>query len=84
MPFRSDSGPPPTPREQKRLLLALVLLVAVVHGVAISVYHFAHIPDRPEKTQQVFVGVWVIVTLVVITPLMKRIRRGRRRISRRS
>jgi membrane protein YdbS with pleckstrin-like domain len=82
MPLRSDPGPPPTPREQKKTLLTLVIMVAVVHALAITIYRVFHIPDRPVKTQQVFVGVWVMVTLIVITPMMKRIRRGRRRIGR--
>jgi ABC-type amino acid transport system permease subunit len=82
-PLDSRAVPPvPTPREQKKNLLTLVVLVAVVHGVAIAVYHFAHIPDRPVRTQQLFVGVWVMVTLIVITPMMRRIRRGRRHFRR--
>jgi membrane protein YdbS with pleckstrin-like domain len=82
MRFQTDSGRPPTPREQKRILLTLVVMVVLVHAIAITVYRVAHIPERPMKTQQEFVGVWLIATLIVVVPMMKRIRRGRRRIGR--
>jgi len=32
---------------------------------------------RPERTQQVFVAAWVVVTLVVVTTYMKKIRKAR-------
>jgi hypothetical protein len=80
MASRAEPKAPLTPREQKRTLLTLVVLIAAVHGIAITVYHFYNIADRPVKTQETFVGVWVIATLIVITPLMKRIRRSRRRM----
>jgi uncharacterized integral membrane protein len=82
MSLEPDSGAPPTPAEQKKTLLMLVAMVAAVHSIAIAVYYGLHVADRPLKTQQVFVGAWVIATLIVITPMMKRIRRARRRMSR--
>jgi len=84
MSNRPDLGPPPTPREQKKTLLTLVVMVAVLHSIAIAVYHFYHIPDRPLKTQQLFVGVWVMATLLVIAPMMRKIRQARRRFRRQS
>jgi 4-amino-4-deoxy-L-arabinose transferase-like glycosyltransferase len=68
----------PNRRELKRLLLILVASVAVLDAVVIGLYYAAHIPDRPVKTQQTFVAVWVVLTLIVVTTLMKRIRQARR------
>jgi len=84
MSIRPDLGPPPTPREQKKTLLTLVAMVAALHSIAIAIYYFGHIPDRPLKTQQLFVGVWVVATLIVIAPMMRRIRQARRRFRRSS
>jgi uncharacterized membrane-anchored protein len=36
-----------------------------------------HIADRPERTQQTFVAVWVVLTLLVVTTQVKRIRKMR-------
>ena len=69
----------PVRRELKRYLLTLVGAVIVLDAVAIGAYNVLHIADRPLKSQQIFVGVWVIVTLVVVTTMMKRIRLARRR-----
>ena len=68
----------PNRKELKRLLLILVTSIVVLDGVVIGVYHAAHIADRPVKTQQTFVAVWVVLTLIVVTTMMKRIRRARR------
>jgi hypothetical protein len=68
----------PNRREIKRLLLILVASVIVLDASVIGLYYGAHIPDRPMKTQQTFVAVWVVLTLIVVTTMMKRIRRARR------
>lgn len=66
-------------REMKRLTLMLVGSVVVLDSVVIGIYYALHIPDRPMKTQQSFIAVWVVLTLLVVTTLMKRIRKLRRR-----
>jgi chromate transport protein ChrA len=71
----------PVARELKRHLLTLVGGVVVLHAAAIVIYYTFHIRDRPNKTQQVFVAVWVAATLILVTTLMKRIRQARRRRS---
>ena len=78
----STPGPipqPPNRQELKRLLLTLVASVLILDAAVIGVYYAAHIQDRPVKTQQTFVAVWVVLTLIVVTTMMKRIRQERRR-----
>jgi hypothetical protein len=36
-----------------------------------------HIADRPARTQETFVAVWVVLTLFLVTTLMKKIRQSR-------
>ena len=77
----SPSGPgqqTPNRRDIKRLLIILVASVAVLDASVIGLYYAAHIQDRPVKTQQTFVAVWVVLTLIVVTTMMKRIRQARR------
>jgi hypothetical protein len=69
----------PNRKELKRLLLILVATVVVLDAAIIGLYYAAHIQDRPVKTQQTFVAVWVVLTLIVVTTMMKRIRQARRR-----
>ena len=64
-------------KQQRKLLLMLVGSVVVLDGVIIGLYYAFHIALRPERTQQTFVAVWVVLTLLVVTTLMKKIRRFR-------
>lgn len=65
-------------QELRKRMLVLIASVAVTHGVIIGIYYWLHIADRPVKTQQTFVAVWVVVTLAVVTMQMKGIRKLRR------
>lgn len=71
--------PSPVTRELKRYLLTLVVGVAVLDAVAIGLYYGLQIASRPEKTQEEFIAVWVVLTLLVVTTMMRRIRQARRR-----
>lgn len=71
---------PSSPRdEMKRHLLTLIVAVVVLDAVVIGVYYGFHIASREVKVQQTFVAVWVVLTLVVVTTLLKRVREARRR-----
>jgi hypothetical protein len=76
---RLPGQPLPVTRELKRYLLTLVVGVVVLDAVAIGLYHGLHIPDRPVNTQEEFIAVWVVLTLMVVTTMMRRIRQARRR-----
>jgi flagellar basal body-associated protein FliL len=69
----------PGTRDPKKLLLTLVLTIVVLDACVIGLYYAFHIQARAVKTQQTFVAVWVVLTLLVVTTLMKRIRDARRR-----
>ena len=69
----------PATRDPKKLLLTLVLTIVILDAGVIGLYYALHIQDRAVKTQQTFVAVWVVLTLLVVTTLMKRIRAARRR-----
>jgi len=63
----------------KRLFLILVAAVVVLDAIMIGGYYALHVGLRTMKTQQTYVAVWVVLTLVVVTTMMKRIRAARRR-----
>ena len=69
----------PATRDPKKLLLTLVLTIVILDAGVIGLYYALHIQDRAVKTQQTFVAIWVVITLLVVTTLMKRIRATRRR-----
>lgn len=71
--------PSPATPEMKKHLITLIGAVVVLDAVFIGAYFALHIPDRAVRTQQTYVGVWVVCTLIVVTTLMKRIRQARRR-----
>jgi hypothetical protein len=66
-------------RELKRHLFKLVVGVGILDAVAIGLYYGLHIAQRPENTQKVFTAVWVVLTLIIVTTMLKRIREARRR-----
>ena len=68
---------PVTP-QAKKLLMMLIASVVVLDGAIIGMYYAFHIQDRAVKTQQTFVAIWVVLTLIVVTTIMKRIRVARR------
>jgi len=61
----------------RKYLLMLVVAVVALDAVVLGVYYGMHIPDRPIKTQQTFVAVWVVLTLLVVTSIMRKLRQAR-------
>ena len=75
----STDTPTSTRAQQKKNLIALVLMVTVLDGVMIGLYYAFHVADGSVKAQQTFVAIWVVLTLIVVTTMVKRIRLARRR-----
>lgn len=78
---RSPGGQPTSTakQEMKRLLVWLIVAVTVLDGTVIGVYYALDLKNRTEKAQTTFVAIWVVLTLIVVTTMMKRIRQARRR-----
>jgi hypothetical protein len=77
-PGRGSASRSQNSREMRRLTLILVGSVVVLDAAVIGIYYALHIPDKPMKTQQSFIAVWVVLTLLVVTTQMKKIRKLRR------
>ena len=73
--------PPVSPKraELKKHVLTLLVSVVVLDAIMVGAYYAFHVRDRLEKTQMTFVAVWIVLTLIVVTTIMKRIRQVRRR-----
>ncbi len=71
--------PGPVTREMRKYLIQLVVGVVLLDAIMLGVYYGLSMRLRPERTQQAFVAVWVVLTLIVVTTLMKKIRQARRR-----
>jgi putative Mn2+ efflux pump MntP len=63
----------------KKHFITLVVSVVVLDAIVIGLYYGLHIQQRTIKTQETFVAVWVVVTLLVVSTGMRRIRQARRR-----
>lgn len=72
------NAPSPARQELRRRTLWLLGSVVAVHGVMIGVHYALHMAERPMKTQQTFIAGWVVLTLAVVLPQMKAIRKLRR------
>ena len=64
--------------ELRKRTLILVGSIVVLDAAIIGIYYALHVPERPMKTQQTFIAVWVVLTLLVVTTQMKSIRKLRR------
>jgi len=71
-------GGGPQRQLMKKYLLRLVVAVVALDTAVIAIYFALHIADRPVRTQQTFVAVWVVLTLLIVTTLLKKIRQARR------
>lgn len=68
----------PAPNPLRKHFLTLVVSVVVLDAVVIGLYYALHVAERTIKTQETFVAVWVVLTLLVVSIPMKRIRQARR------
>jgi hypothetical protein len=64
----------------RRQLYQMIGAIIVLDGVVIGIYYGMHVPDRPYKQQELFVGVWTVLTLLAVASGMSRIRATRTRI----
>ena len=69
------------PNPLRKHFLTLVVSIVVLDSIVIGLYYGLHIEERTVKTQETFVAVWVVLTLLVVSIPMKRIRRARRQRS---
>lgn len=69
----------PTREAIRKRMLWLIGSIVLVHGTMIGIYYGLHIAERPLKTQQIYIAVWVVITLAVLVPQMKELRKYRRR-----
>jgi lysylphosphatidylglycerol synthetase-like protein (DUF2156 family) len=68
----------PVTREIKKYLIQMIVGIVVLDATMIGLYYGLSVSTQRERTQQTFVAVWVVLTLIVVTTLMKKIRRARR------
>ena len=61
----------------RRATLQLFAGALGIHVVMFAIYYFAGIEHSAPKTRLYFTGAWTIVTLMVVLPLLKRVRRVR-------
>lgn len=80
-PSRQALPTQPVTKDLKRLLLMFVGMVAGLDAAIIGLYYVFHVQNRPLRTQQTFVAVWVVLTLFIVATMLKRIRVARRRRS---
>ena len=62
----------------QRLVMMLVGAVVVLDAAVIGLYYALAIQARPIKQQQMFVAVWLVLTLIAVTTLLRMIRVARR------
>jgi DMSO/TMAO reductase YedYZ heme-binding membrane subunit len=64
-------------REMQRLLMILVGAVVVIDAAVIGLYYAAGMKARPIRQQQMFGGIWIALTLIVVLTMMRKIRQAR-------
>jgi hypothetical protein len=80
----STSSPPTgpagslAPRDAvKRHLLKLIISVVVLDAIAIPTFYIFHFDRDVGTRQQTFIGIWVLVSALVVAVQLRKIRRAR-------
>jgi hypothetical protein len=82
-PTRGAGAARPTAAaDLRRHLLHLVLGVVALDAVALTVHRMARVDAWPTGRQQAFTAVWVVLTLVIVSVFLSRIRTARIRARR--
>lgn len=74
----SPDAPPSKAARMRGYLLRMVLLVVALDAVAIALYHLLDIPAAGPRVRGAFVVAWTVVTLVLVSSYLRRIRLVRR------
>jgi hypothetical protein len=80
MPTPSESLPP---REAiKRNLLLLIIAIVILDSFAIAMFYLFHFNRDIGPRQNTFIGIWMLLSAVVVAVQLRKIRRARTAIMR--
>jgi hypothetical protein len=63
-----------------RHLTVLIVVIAALDIVAATVFYHLHLDQNPGTNQQIFVGVWTVVSALIAVVQLRKIRKERRAI----
>ncbi len=58
-------------------LIVMVAAIAAIDIIAIAVFYALHLNGNPGTAQQTFIGVWILISLVIVFIQQRKIRRIR-------
>lgn len=74
----TGGSPERSPREIiKREILIMLAIVVVLDTVAIALFYLLHLDRDGGTRQQTFVGVWTVLSFLVVAVQLRKIRRAR-------
>jgi hypothetical protein len=65
-----------------RHLTVLIVLIAALDLVAAAVFYHLHLDQHPGTNQQIYVGVWTVLSAVIAVIQLRKIRKERLAIIR--
>ena len=65
-----------------RHLIVLIVLIAALDAVAAAVFYHLHLDQNPGTNQQIYVGVWTVVSALIAVVQLRKIRKERLAIIR--
>lgn len=60
-----------------RHLTVLIVLIAALDLVAAAVFYHLHLDQHPGTNQQIYVGVWTVLSAVIAVVQLRKIRKER-------
>ena len=67
-------------RRMRSAFIRLAAGVALIDLLGMAVWFFGGVRDADERTQRIVTGVWLVLTLIVVLPNLRAIRRARNEI----
>ena len=75
---------PTSPAEQlspraavKQHLIRMIVAIVILDAIAIPVFYLLHLNERPGTPQNTYVGIWTLVSALIVAIQLRKIRRAR-------
>ena len=74
-PTPSESLPPRA--AVKHHLLIMIIAIVVLDAIAIPVFFLLHLNDQAGSGQNTYIGIWTLLSAIVVALQLRKIRRAR-------
>jgi len=69
---------PTSPRAAvKQHLIRMIVAIVILDAIAIPVFYLLHLNEQPGTRQNTYIGIWTLVSALIVAIQLRKIRRAR-------